>query len=245
MVLSMVTKAKYLVIAAEIRKRILEGTYPARELMPDQNTLAEEFNVSRMTVKKALDRLASSGLIYKQSGLGTFVLGNIPIKAAGDSPANAFDGMTEQQGAEKVESKIISFDVKFPSEDIQKKLDIPKDCPVYEIIRLRILEGDPLILEHTFMPVNLVPGLNEEVLKTSIYGYLHKELKLKFGGAYRKIRAGLPDEYDKKYLNAKDTDPMLEFEEIVWLNNGKNIEYATSRNRYDKRSYTVLDVNDF
>ncbi|EJE97294.1 transcriptional regulator [Liquorilactobacillus mali KCTC 3596 = DSM 20444] len=46
-------------------------------------------------------------------------------------------------------------------------------------------------------------------------------------------------------MNAKETDPMLEFEEIVWLNNGKNIEYATSRNRYDKRSYTVLDVNDF
>ncbi|MDC7953117.1 UTRA domain-containing protein [Liquorilactobacillus mali] len=59
------------------------------------------------------------------------------------------------------------------------------------------------------------------------------------------MKVYFPEEYDKKYLNAKETDPMLEFEEIVWLNNGKNIEYATSRNRYDKRSYTVLDVNDF
>ncbi|WP_057828692.1 GntR family transcriptional regulator [Liquorilactobacillus cacaonum] len=238
-------KSKYLVIADEIKKRILEGVYPARELMPDQNSLAKEFQVSRMTVKKSLDRLASSGLIYKQSGLGTFVLGNIPIKAAGDTPANAFNGLTEQHGAEKIESKVISFEVKFPSVDIQKRLDVAKDSPVYEIIRLRIVEGDPLILEHTFMPVNLVPGLNEEILKSSIYEYLHHELKLKFGGAYRKIRACLPDEYDKKYLNASEHDPMLEFEEIVWLNNGKNIEYSTSRNRFDKRSYTVLDVNDF
>ncbi|MFT8425384.1 MAG: GntR family transcriptional regulator [Liquorilactobacillus sp.] len=241
----MATKAKYLLIEEEIRKRILNGIYPARELMPDQNTLAQEFNVSRMTIKKALDRLASLGLIYKQSGLGTLVLGNIPIKAAEDSPANAFDGLTEQQGAEKIQSKIIVFDVKFPSEDIQKKLDIQKDCPVYEIVRLRILEGDPLILEHTYMPVELVPGLNEKILESSVYEYLHQNLKLKFGGAYRKIRAGVPDKFDKKYLNARDTDPMLELEEIIWLNNGKNIEYSASRNRYDKRSYTVIDVNDF
>ncbi|KRM86275.1 GntR family transcriptional regulator [Liquorilactobacillus vini] len=236
---------KYQFVAETIRQRILKGVYKAKSIMPDQNSLASEFNVSRLTVKKALDLLAHEGLIYKQSGLGTIVLGVIPIKAANDSPANAFDGLSQQHTGEKVESKIISFEVHFPNQDLQTKLDIKKDDPVYEIRRLRILNGDPLILEHTFMPVKLVPGLNEDILHKSVYGYLHQQLHLKFGGAYRKIRATLPDKLDIKYLQAQKNDPMLEFEEIVWLNNGENIEYATSRNRYDKRSYTVLDVNDF
>lgn len=238
-------KTKYQLVAEEIRQRIIKGTYQAKQFMPDQNALAKEFDVSRLTIKKALDTLAREGLIYKQSGLGTIVLGMIPIKAANDSPANAFDGMSKQHVGEKIESKIISFKVHFPDEDLQAKLDIAKDEPVYEIERLRILNGDPLILEHTFMPVKLVPGLNEDIMHQSIYGYLHHKLHLKFGGAYRKIRASLPDELDIKYLNAQKTDPILEFEEIVWLNNGENIEYSTSRNRYDKRSYTVLDVNNF
>lgn len=238
-------KAKYQIVAEKIRQRIITGVYQAKQLMPDQNSIAKEFDVSRLTVKKALDMLALEGLIYKQSGLGTIVLGVIPIKAVSDSPANAFDGMSKQHIGEKVESKIISFEVHFPDDDLQAKLDIAKDEPVYEIERLRILNGEPLILEHTFMPVKLVPGLNEKIMHQSIYGYLHQNLHLKFGGAYRKIRASLPDQLDLKYLNAKETDPILEFEEIVWLNNGENIEYSTSRNRYDKRSYTVLDVNNF
>ncbi len=38
---------------------------------------------------------------------------------------------------------------------------------------------------------------------------------------------------------------MLEVEQVVWLTNGENVEYSTSRNVFDQRSYTVIDVNDF
>lgn len=95
------------------------------------------------------------------------------------------------------------------------------------------------------MPVKLVPGLDEKILHSSVYNYLHKNLKLKFGHAYRKIKAVKASQYDVKYLEAKETDPMLELEQIVWLTNGQPIEYSTSRNRYNQRSYTVLENNRF
>ena len=70
---------KYQEVADTVRKRIENGTYKVGELIPDQTTLAAEFKVNRLTVKKALDGLASEGLIYKQSGLGTYVRGKIPF----------------------------------------------------------------------------------------------------------------------------------------------------------------------
>lgn len=239
------THAKYLEIAKIISQRINDGTYTSRLPLPDQETLAKEFGVSRLTVKKALVGLERQGLVYKQSGLGTFVSSNIPIKSSIDSPANMFMGLKKQLGSSNVKSEILHFSVEFPSEQIQKNLDLKSSDPVYDIVRLRIVDDLPFIIEHTYMPVTLVPNLNDEILHNSIYEYMHHTLHLKFGHAYRKIRAAKSSEYDQKYLNAKKDDPMLELEQIVWLTNGQPIEYSTSRNRYDQRDYTVLENNRF
>lgn len=238
-------KAKYLEVAKIITERIKNGTYKESHPLPDQESLAEELGVSRLTVKKALDGLERKGLIYKQSGLGTFISGNIPIQSKYDSPANIFTGLQNLLGTQSVKSKIIKFKVEFPNDEIQQNLKLKHTEPVYNIVRLRIVDDQPLIIEHSYMPVKLVPDLDEKILHKSIYNYIHKTLHLKFGHAYRKIRACKSNEYDQKYLNAKKDDPMLELEQIVWLTNGEPIEYSTSRNRYDQRDYTVLESNRF
>ncbi|TSO26230.1 GntR family transcriptional regulator [Lactobacillus sp. LL6] len=239
------TQAKYLEVAKIITDRIDNGTYKTRQPLPDQETLAKELGVSRLTVKKALDGLERQGRVYKQSGLGTFVSSDIPIKDKKDSPANVFSGLKNQLKSDNVRSKVLSFSVEFPDEQMQKNLELKKTEPVYNIVRLRIVDDQPLIIEHTYMPVKLVPDLDEDILHDSIYNYLHHKLKLKFGHAYRKIRAAKSNHYDQKYLNAAQDDPMLELEQIVWLSNGQPIEYSESRNRYDQRTYTILENNRF
>ncbi|MES5891194.1 GntR family transcriptional regulator [Lacticaseibacillus paracasei] len=236
---------KYQVISNEIRKRITTGQYQPKTMIPDQKQLAAEFGVSMITIKKALDGLAREGLIYKKSGLGTFVLGKIPLGDKYDSPANAFDGLSSQQGKGQISTEVIKFAPVFPSLVVAEKLDCTVSDTVYEIVRLRRLNGAPFILEHTFMPVRLVKNLTEDVIKKSIYQYMHKQLHLKFGGAYRKIHAAIATPYDIKYLGADKQTPMLEVEQVVWLENGDNVEYSKSRNLYNRRSYTVIDVNDF
>lgn len=64
---------KYEMIANKIRQRIQDGVYLADSLIPDQVSLAKEFKVSRMTVKKAMDVLAFEGLIFRKRGSGTYV----------------------------------------------------------------------------------------------------------------------------------------------------------------------------
>lgn len=241
----MSTKAKYLEIADIILARIQNGTYRKKEPLPDQQTIANELGVSRLTVKKALDGLERQGKVYKQSGLGTFVSEEIPIKSPIDSPANMFTGLRKQMGADEIESQILHFSVEFPDQKLQQYLNLHKTEPIYDIVRLRLLNDKPYVIENTYMPVKLVPDLNEDILHNSIYDYIHHSLHLKFGHAYRRIKAAKASKYDQKYLQAKTTDPMIELEQIIWLTNGQPIEYSINRSRFDQRVYTVFENNRF
>ena len=101
---------KYRQIFETIKSRILDGTYPVGSLIPDQNSLAEEFKTSRMTVKKSLDMLAKEGFIYSRRGAGTYVRKNA-LAQRDALPVNEYEGLTHQLGADRVKSKVISFNV--------------------------------------------------------------------------------------------------------------------------------------
>ena len=128
--------------------------------------------------------------------------------------------------------------------EIAERLQVEVTAPVYKIIRLRLLDEKPYVLEHTYMPCDLVPGLDESILLQSIYAYLWDELNLKFAGSYRHITAEKPDEYDQNYLACQETDPILQVEQVVYLETGRPIEYSRSRNRFDTRGYSLLDVKN-
>lgn len=234
---------KYQEIANILRTKIKNKTYPPDSLLPNQIDLVEEFQVSRMTIKKAIGILSMEGLVYSQRGAGTKIL-NHPFVDRDTTTLTEYVGLsTEMRKAKRqLTSEVIDFQVAFPDKEIQEKLMLTEEQPVYKIIRLRILEGRPFILEHTYMPVHLVPNLKRSHLETSIYQYVKEELGIQFVGAYRTISADKSSLYDQKYLACDPTDPVLEIQQIVYQKNGSPIEYSRSRNRYDTRVYSYLDV---
>lgn len=231
---------KYEMIAGKIRQRIREEAYPVDSLIPDQVSLAKEFKVSRMTVKKAMDILELEGLILRKRGAGTFVK-KTALSEGLTASIMEYEGLTKQLANQEVKSQVISFKLDFPNELIQEKLMLDKHDPIYKIIRLRVVDDAPYILEHTIMNANLIPGINEDILHQSIYDYIHKELNLQFGGAHRIIQADKASEYDQKYLDCDEHDPILEIEQVVYLEDGTPFEYSRSRNKYNTRSYNVVD----
>lgn len=56
-------------------------------------------------------------------------------------------------------------------------------------------------------------------------------------------KADLPDKYDRQYLGANESTPILEIEQIVWTNSGVNLEYSRSRNLYNNRSYIMVETS--
>ncbi|MCD7035600.1 GntR family transcriptional regulator [Metabacillus sp. GX 13764] len=232
---------KYEWISNEIRKRIKNGDYCVEQPIPDEVSLAKEFECSRMTMKRALDILVMEGLLYRKRGHGTFIIKSAKQDARVNVVSKETIGLTELLKGKNISSKIIQFGVEFPSEETAAHLAIDAKSPVYHIIRLRVVEGEPYVMEETYMPANLIPGLTEEILYGSIYKHIIQNLGLTIGGSHQKIRASKPNELDKEHLDCKKDDPILEVEQVGFLNTGIPFEYSFARHRYDK--FVFINVN--
>lgn len=174
--------AKYIAIAREIKKRIISRQYSASEPLPDQFALAAEFGTSRMTIQQAMRQLIVEGLVYTRQGQGTFVRKNFLQLSQWDVPGTDYSGATETwEHLGTVESQVIRFELRFPTEKEQASLLINADAPVYDFVRLRLLNGEPLSLDITVMPVSLVPGLSKTHLESSVFRYVQENLGLKCG----------------------------------------------------------------
>jgi GntR family transcriptional regulator len=234
---------KYEAISNEIRDRIKSDYYPKDQPISDEYTLAQEFDCSRVTMKRALDILVKEGLLYRKRGHGTFII-KPPFE---DNKVNIISeentGLSNLARAKEVKSKVITFEIQFPPEIIANQLRIDMDTPVYHIIRLRIVDNEPYVIEETYMPANLIPGINDAVLHSSIYKHIKENLELKIGGAHRKIRACKSNKLDEEYLGCKEDDPILEVEQVAFLITGIPFEYSFSRHHYDKFVFTTVTVN--
>lgn len=234
--------AKYSDIANEMRRRIQSEEYNPDLPITDEISLTKEFSCSRMTIKKALDILVMEGLLYRKRGHGTFIVKS----AKEDKLVNVLDtenaGLTKIVGHENVKSEIIAFDIQFPTEEVAAHLSIDKQTPIYHIVRLRKLHGEPYVLERTFMPSTIIKYLTKEVLQGSVYEHITQTLSLKIGGSHRKIRADKPNDLDQQYLQCKVDDPVLEMEQVAYLNTGIPFEYSFSRHRYDKFVFKTVII---
>lgn len=236
--------SKYKEVANEIRKRIKNGTYPIEERMPDQTTLAKEFQTSRVTIKKALDLLTVGGLVYTIQGSGTYIKQNALQLAESSIRIGQNVGLSAHvDESMELENKTLKFDVRFPTEEECEQLLLKKEDPVYEIERLRILNNQPYSLEHSILPLTLVPGVTQEVLQQSMYDYIRNELGIVFGENRQTIRAAQPDELDKEYLNCADDEPVLEVSKVMFTSSGTPLEYSKVRHRFDMVEMSFVNLN--
>jgi GntR family transcriptional regulator len=234
--------AKYDEIAEDIRSGILNGKYNPNEQLPLEKEMCEHYGVSRITIKKAVDELVIQGLVIKRRGSGTFV------KAVGGSDvqelsmARQFEGFSETNKDKKVTSKIVKFEVIHPTEEIATKLKITCDDFVYYTVRTRYADDEPYVMDYTYMPIGLIPGIKNDILLNSIYGYIEKDLKLKIKSAHRIIRAILPNELEQEWLKIESSFPILEVEQVGFLDNGQPFEYSKAHHRSDRIEFRTVSI---
>ncbi len=142
---------KYEKIANEMRKRIKSSVYDIDQPIPDEKTLAAEFGCSRMTMKRALDTLAAEGMLFRKRGHGTFIIQSAMQDEHVHVVSNEILGLSNLLKGKNIKSKVIRFEVQFPSQDVAAHLAIDEKTPVYYVVRLRIVEGEPYVLEKTYM----------------------------------------------------------------------------------------------
>ena len=124
-------------------------------------------------------------------------------------------------------------------EKLSKKTGFPLNSLVYYICRSRKIEGENSILDINYFLKSVIPGLNEEISKNSIYEYIENVLSLKIAGAQKVISVENASKLDKKYLNLINYDLVAIIKNFVYLEDGTLFEYTESRHRPDKFTFST------
>ena len=234
--------SKYKEIADDIRKGILDGKYTPNEQLPLEKEMCQYYDVSRITIKKAVDELVNDGLVVKRRGAGTFVKDVDSVEAKELSMSRQFSGFSASHKKDKIKSKIAKFEVINATAEIAEKLRITEEDFVYHIIRTRYNDDNPVVVEYTYMPISLIPGIKNDVLESSIYGYIEGTLKLKIKSAHRTIRAARPNDTDRENLEIDESYPILTVDQVAFLDNGKPFEYSSSHHKFDTIEFKTVSI---
>lgn len=234
---------KYERIAYDIRKKIISGEYKPQDQLPLEKELEQEYGVSRITVKRAYDMLVDEGLVIKQRGRGTFVKDIEGEMSFLLQKSRQVSGFSSNYPQDKIKTHVLKFEVVQPSKQVCKKLNIEKDQWVYYFIRLRCKEKQPMVIEYTYIPIDLIQGITEEILEQSLYDYIAQELDLKIQSAHRVIYANVPDEFEKKHLELEPSEPAVFVDEVSYLSSGEAFSYTLNAHHYRFFEYLTIETN--
>ena len=167
--------ALYLTIAQDIIDQIQAGSLRPGDQLPVEKELCDKYNVSRMTVNKALSSLVYQNYITRTPGKGSFVNEQEPVvrKNIRQEGHNSFSAditpIGKQPGAILQEYRMIHAS-EYPR--MQEKLHLDPNDMVHYIFRIRTIDGVRVALSHTYIPCALLPALDITVLEHSLYQYL-------------------------------------------------------------------------
>lgn len=205
--------------------------------VPTERELCELHGISRMTVQKAILALVNEGVVYREQGKGTFV-----AQSKERHRLLQLAGFTEemQRRGLKVATELLSFERKLPTKKVQSDLNLSPQDEVFEVERLRLIDGEPYALETVYLPVMLCPALSGEKLKNaSLYDVLSREFGLQIGYAYQTIEPVLINDYESNFLHVKKNSLALLFSRHTYLTDDTPFEVTKAIYRSDKYKFEV------
>lgn len=234
-------ETRYEQLANSLKTRIYENQFETRKL-PNERALAEEYNVSRQTVKKALNLLSNQGMVIKKAGSGNYINPWFLKNKANFQYNGSNVGITDtfSVGDEKPSVVLLDFQVHEASKDQQEGLFLDKGEYVYQFKRLRKLNDIPFMIEEGIIPTKLLPELTEHAANESIFSYLEKVKGRRVPKAFISIEIEPSNSIDKKLLKLTDVEPVGIMSGIFFLDDGTPFELSTMRLHYKYLHYNTL-----
>jgi len=228
--------AAYVQIEEELAERIRTGMLRPGDRIPPERELAEQMQVSRMTVRQALGRLADRGLLVRERGRGTFV--SEPKLIQSLSRLNGFYDQMISQGI-LPSSRLLSGQEVLASAAVAQVLDLRIGEPLYKVVRLRLGGGVPLALETSFFPARLVPGLLDyDLERHSIYGLMER-YDARPVRATQSLEPVPARDQEADALEVPAGSPLMLVERIAWDTQDRPVEYAKDIYRGDRSRFVA------
>jgi GntR family transcriptional regulator len=224
---------------AQIKKFLLEKIeneeYQPGEIIPSELVLQKQFNVSRITIRQAINELAGEGYLSRQRGKGTIVTTSKIEENL--SKVKSFTNEMKERGLTP-STHSVKIDVLKANKKVAKALEIEVGDEVYELVRVRCVNNEPLVVFVTYLRRELDLSLNPEDYKGSLYELLNNK-KIVVSKVKEYIEATVADSFLSIDLDIQVGAPVLKRIRFSLNQDSDALEYTESFYRADKYRYMV------
>ncbi|MEQ6361755.1 GntR family transcriptional regulator [Thermoanaerobacter indiensis] len=223
-------------VKEDIIRKIKEGVYKINEKIPSENELIKLYNVSSITIKKALSDLVNEGYLYRIQGKGTFVA---RPKISRILNLMSFTEELKEKGLEP-ETKLLEFKVILDS-FIAEKLNLNSEELITKIKRLRLADGEPIAIQTSYLPSKILTNLDAKQIEQmqSLYKLL-ETIGIQPYAAREEYSISILNEKDLyTLLKQKKGVPAFSVKRLTFTKDNIPFEYAESILRWDRYSIEV------
>jgi len=226
----------YYQLKTNLLDEILQGKWMVGELLPSENELAEAYQVSRATVRRALAELQREGRIATRKGKGSIVA---QPKMEQDLLCFYSLARSFSKGPHQVSSRTLHKDKTTADPVVARHLQIGSTAPVVIITRLRYVDGEPIMLETSHLPSSICPGLEQEIHIEALYDHLEARYGIYVSRAEEFLQAVAATPEEAAHLGIPRGMPVFLVERVSYTPEDKPIEFRHSVVRGDRFRYKV------
>jgi DNA-binding GntR family transcriptional regulator len=220
-----VPTAIHVQISEHIRLRIADGEWPPHYRLKSEPELAQEFGVSRGTVRRALATLIEEGLLRQVRGRGTFVTSTVIEPAIAQKLSTLSEDFASQGVVTSTrvrESSLIT-----PPRPVAALLDVAPGTQVLRLVRVRSTEQGPVALLFNFVRTDLAPGIEKvDFTASSLFGALEGAYGLKIASARRTFSAEAASREVAEALSLAEGAPVQYLQQVTYLADDRPVEYS-------------------
>jgi GntR family transcriptional regulator len=205
----------------QLADALRRGVFAAGSRLPGERSLADQFQVSRMTLRKALQRLAEEGVLESVLGSGWFVSPQV----VGEPPSvlQTFTEMAAARGL-RATSHVLAQHVRPASTEEAGRLRITVGSDVLELARLRGMDGFPICVDTAVLPVDVAGSLLEVDLEDrSLYAELEARCGVRIERSSFTVRAEVADRQLAAQLGVEPGWPLLVGQEVGYAAGGRPV----------------------
>lgn len=225
----------YKQVAKEIEDKVKRGIYVSAQKLPSEAELAQEFNVSRLTVRKAINLLIDKKILVKHPNTGTYVMNHQKL-ASGASGLQGFNEVALAKGKTPRTEVIGVFQIDYDSK-LWQELEANPDEQIININRIRYLDDLPMTVEDLYIRQKFLPNdLTEVDFEHSIFDLIEQKIDIAY--SHQEIEAVLVDKMMSIAFEIEVGNPMFRATSTVFSVTGVPIMHDISCYRSDEYTFS-------
>ncbi len=214
-------------------EEIKSGKWSVNQKIPSESELCDQYHVSKITVRQAINNLASDGYLMKIQGKGTFVTSVMPV--VGLAMKTRF---TEEMFGEEVKSDKELLAKGIIDAPIEIKAYLRTTDVIYRFLCRRLVNSKPAYLDESYIPYHMLPDIeNIDIIQSSMYVLLYEIARLKIFKMIQTVEILNVDEESANYLDIQASVPALAVHRLLLSSDNTPVGYTRFTGRSDRYKF--------